>query len=71
MKSFIFSMLLMFTTTIFAQGVKQLEDIIKAPEKQVEQNCVKKDKNGKCPAPPKTQKPTPKKVEKKAEPLKK
>jgi hypothetical protein len=29
-------------------------------------NCVKKDKNGKCPPPPKSPKPTPKKpVEKK------
>ena len=26
-------------------------------------NCVKKDKNGKCPPPPKSPKPTPKKVE--------
>jgi hypothetical protein len=28
-------------------------------------NCVKKDKNGKCPPPPKSPKPTPKKVEQK------
>jgi hypothetical protein len=26
-------------------------------------NCVKKDKNGKCPPPPNSPKPTPKKVE--------
>jgi len=31
------------------------------------ENCVKKDKNGKCPPAPKGDKPTPKKVEKKEE----
>ena len=36
------------------------------PAKQ-EDNCVKKDKNGKCPPAPKGDKPTPKKVEKKEE----
>jgi hypothetical protein len=54
-----------FATAAYAQGAKQPEGIIKAPEKQVEkkeeQNCVKKDKKGNCPPPPKSPKPTPKK----------
>ena len=32
-----------------------------------ENNCVKKDKNGKCPPPPKSPKPTPKKKAEKVE----
>jgi hypothetical protein len=31
------------------------------PAKKEEQNCVKKDKKGNCPAAPKSPKPTPKK----------
>jgi hypothetical protein len=31
------------------------------PSKKEEQNCVKKDKKGNCPATPKSPKPTPKK----------
>jgi hypothetical protein len=42
---------------------------------KTEQNCVTKDKKGNCPPPPKSEKPTPKKVEKKdtktADPAKK
>lgn len=55
-----------FATTACAQGAKQPEGIIKVPEsvpeKKQEQNCVKKDKNGKCPPPPNSPKPTPKKT---------
>jgi len=50
-----------FATSAFAQAAKQPEGIIKAPEKKEEVNCVKKDKNGKCPPAPKSPKPTPKK----------
>lgn len=54
-----------FATVACAQGAKQPEGIIKMPEAKVEKkeepNCVKKDKNGKCPPAPKSPKPTPKK----------
>lgn len=54
-----------FATAACAQGAKQPEGIIKMPETKVEKkeepNCVKKDKNGKCPPAPKSPKPTPKK----------
>jgi hypothetical protein len=59
MKSIIAVVMLAFASTVYAQGAKQPEGI-KAPEKQ-ESNCVKKDKNGKCPPAPKGEKPTPKK----------
>jgi hypothetical protein len=35
------------------------------PAKKQETNCVTKDKKGNCPPAPKSEKPTPKKVEKK------
>lgn len=60
MKQLLAIVALAFTTSAFAQAAKQPEGIIKAPEKQ-ETNCVKKDKNGKCPPAPKSPKPTPKK----------
>lgn len=61
MKSFITALMMMFAVTSFAA-----EPAKKAETKQ-ETNCVKKDKNGKCPPAPKGEKPTPKKVEKKTE----
>jgi hypothetical protein len=42
----------------FATFAVQAADTPKAAENT---NCVKKDKNGKCPPPPKGEKPTPKK----------
>ena len=69
MKSIIAVVMLAFASTVYAQGAKQPEGIIKAPEKQ-ESNCVKKDKNGKCPPAPKGEKPTPKKKAE-SEPVKK
>lgn len=54
-----------FATAACEQSVKQPEGIVKVPEtvieKKQEPNCVKKDKNGKCPPPPSSPKPTPKK----------
>jgi hypothetical protein len=44
----------------FATMVVQAADSPKKDDKAVE-NCVKKDKNGKCPPSPKSAKPTPKK----------
>ena len=55
MKSFIASMMVMFATTAFATEPAKKEVL-----KEVT-NCVKKDKNGKCPPPPNSPKPTPKK----------
>ena len=61
MKSLILALSLMF-----GAGAIAAEPAKKAETKQ-ETNCVKKDKNGKCPPAPKGEKPTPQKVEKKAE----
>jgi len=44
----------------FAAMAVQAADAPKKDDKAVE-NCVKKDKNGKCPPAPKSAKPTPKK----------
>jgi hypothetical protein len=60
MKSFITAMMVMFATTSFAA-----EPVKKDAAPTEVTNCVKKDKNGKCPPPPKSPKPTPKKVEQK------
>jgi hypothetical protein len=68
MKSLIAVVMLAFASASFAQGAKQPEGI-KAPEKK-ETNCVKKDKDGKCPPAPKGEKPTPKKKAE-SEPVKK
>ena len=61
MKSIIALVALAFATASFAAEPAKKE------EKKPEVNCVTKDKNGKCPTPPKSEKPTAKKVEKKAE----
>lgn len=66
MKSFIALLVLAFSSVAFsADHVKKEE-----PKKE-EVNCVTKDKKGNCPPAPKSEKPTPKKVEKKEEPAKK
>lgn len=61
MKSIIALVMLAFTTASFAAEPAKKE------EKKPEVNCVTKDKKGNCPPPPKSEKPTPKKVEKKAD----
>lgn len=64
MKSFIFAVLAAFTVTAFAQPAKapngQITDAVTQKAVQND-NCVKKDKNGKCPPLPNSPKPTPKK----------
>jgi hypothetical protein len=62
MKPVILAVMMAFATAACAkEEPKKVE-----PVKQEELNCVKKDKNGKCPPAPKSPKPTPKKpVEKK------
>jgi hypothetical protein len=55
MKSFITALMVMFSVTSFAAEPAKKE----APKEVT--NCVKKDKNGKCPPPPNSPKPTPKK----------
>lgn len=55
MKTLVAALALAFATSSFAA-----EPAKKEPAKQ-EQNCVKKDKKGNCPPPPKGTKPTPKK----------
>ncbi len=66
MKSIIALVMLAFATVSFAA-----ESAKKPEAKKEETNCVTKDKQGKCPPAPKSEKPTPKKVEPKAEPAKK
>jgi hypothetical protein len=51
----------------FASVAVQAAEPAKKAETKKEDNCVKKDKDGKCPPAPKGDKPTPKKVEKKEE----
>ena len=65
MKTLIGLIVTMFALTSFAAEPAKKEET-KAPAK-VETNCVTKDKKGNCPPPPKSEKPTPKKVEKKDE----
>jgi hypothetical protein len=55
MKSFITALMMVFAVTSFAAEPAKKE----IPTEVT--NCVKKDKNGKCPPPPKSPKPTPKK----------
>jgi|APGre2960657404_1045060.scaffolds.fasta_scaffold389884_1 hypothetical protein len=55
MKAFVTAVLLTFSVMAV-----QAADAPKKDDKVVE-NCVKKDKNGKCPPTPKSEKPTPKK----------
>ena len=64
MKSLIALVLLAFASLSFAAEPAKKEEA-KAPAK-AETNCVTKDKKGNCPPAPKSEKPTPKKVEKKA-----
>ena len=60
MKSFIAVLTLAFATfAVSAQPAKSPEP--KVEKKQENTNCVKKDKQGKCPALPNSPKPTPKK----------
>ncbi len=66
MKSIIALVMLAFASVSFAA-----EPAKKPEAKKEETNCVTKDKQGKCPPAPKSEKPTPKKVEPKAEPAKK
>jgi hypothetical protein len=61
MKAFIALLVLAFASVSFAAEPAKKED------KKAEVNCVTKDKKGNCPPPPKGEKPTPKKVEKKEE----
>ena len=68
MKSLIALVLLAFTSLSFAADAQPAKQ--PAPEKiaaKTEGNCVTKDKKGECPPAPKSEKPTPKKVEKKAD----
>lgn len=63
MKSLVLAIALAFASTSYAADSKAA-DVAKADAaKQAVQNdnCVKKDKNGKCPPLPKSAKPTPKK----------
>jgi hypothetical protein len=57
MKSLVAVVMLAFASMAFASEPAKKE----IPTEVT--NCVKKDKNGKCPPPPKSPKPTPKKVE--------
>lgn len=65
MKHFIALILTAFAVTAFAADTKPAvatPAVTKADAgKPVENNCVKKDKNGKCPPPPKGEKPKVKK----------
>ena len=66
MKALVTAVMLAFASFAVQAAVQAAEPAKKAETKQ-EDNCVKKDKNGKCPPAPKGDKPTPKKVEKKEE----
>ena len=61
MKALVTVVMLAFASMTFAVEPAKKE------EKKAEVNCVTKDKKGNCPPPPKGEKPTPKKVEKKEE----
>ena len=73
MKTLIAILALTFATSVMAQAAKhpdpeKLAAVAKKEDtKKPETNCVTKDKKGNCPTPPKSEKPTPKKVEKKAD----
>lgn len=56
MKALVSAILLAFASMTFAADLP-----IKPEAKKDELNCVKKDKQGKCPPAPKSPKPTPKK----------
>ena len=55
MKSLVTVVMMTFATMSFAAEPAKKEITTEVT------NCVKKDKNGKCPPPPKSPKPTPKK----------
>jgi hypothetical protein len=65
MKTLIALIALAVSSISFAAEPAKKEES-KAPAK-AEANCVTKDKQGKCPPAPKSEKPTPKQVEKKAD----
>jgi len=72
MKTLIAILALSFATSVMAQAAKhpdpeKMAAAKKEEVKKQETNCVTKDKKGNCPTPPKSEKPTTKKVEKKAE----
>lgn len=59
MKALVTALALVFATSVFAAEPAKKEP---TPAKAVQNdNCVKKDKNGKCPPLPKGEKPKPKK----------
>ena len=58
MKALVAAVALAFATGVMAQPAKAPEPKVPAVEND---NCVKKDKNGKCPPLPNSPKPTPKK----------
>lgn len=62
MKALVSALALVFATSVYAA-----EPAKKDAVKPAEQNCVKKDKDGKCPPAPKGDKPTPKAPAKKEE----
>ena len=61
MKSAIAALAVVFATGVFAQPAKQPEPKKEEAKAVQNDNCVKKDKNGKCPPLPNSPKPTPKK----------
>jgi hypothetical protein len=73
MKTLIAILALTVATGVMAQAAKHPDpeklaaSVKKEDTKKAETNCVTKDKKGNCPPPPKSEKPTPKKVEKKDE----
>lgn len=66
MKALVIALALMFGTSVFAadpaaQKAAEVAKADAAKAKKDNDNCVKKDKNGKCPPLPDSPKPTPKK----------
>jgi len=57
MKALVTAIMLAFA----AMSIQAAEPAKKEDAKAVENNCVKKDKKGNCPPPPKGEKPKPKK----------
>ena len=69
MKALIAIVATLFALNSFAADAPKAE--VKKDEKKAEVNCVTKDKKGNCPPAPKSEKPTPKKVEAKKDEAKK
>jgi len=65
MKHLVLILAIAFGTSVSAMAADPTKnkpvEPVKAEQKKEELNCVKKDKNGKCPPAPKSPKPTPKK----------